>query len=270
MCRSSKSPQHRPRRAGLTLVELLIATAILALMVAALGALTQAVKVSSEYTLGRTTATQHGRVALSRITAAVSTCYANESFPGAVVFAGVNGSYDYPDTLVVWRPASSTPANAGGLPLFSEIVVFCPNPNSPNELLEIKAPSDTRAVPALTNTASWNSELTNLKSGTASQKVLLTDLVRTAVPTGGSSPRAAIRFYVNLRPSASQWASFRAGTVAFNDVPWVQTVYGSQTGLRQTWVSSELQLMPSSTDSRAATVAIPFFGSVARYWNLKQ
>ncbi len=270
MCPSSKS-RRRGSPAGLTLIEMLIATAILAMMVAALGALTQAVKVSSEYTLGRTMATQHGRVALSRITAAVSTCYANETFPGAVVFAGVNGSYDYPDTLVVWRPTTATPANASGLPLFNELVVFCPNPNTPNELLEIKAPTDSRTVPALTNAATWNSELTNLKTGSTSQKVLLTDLVRTAVPTGGSSPRAAVRFYVNLRPSSSQWASFRAGSVAFKDVPWVQSVYGTQTGLRQTWLSSELQLVPPSTDARVATAApLPFFGSAARYWNLSQ
>jgi hypothetical protein len=217
-------------------------------------------------------ATQHARVALERIAAAVTGSFANESFPGGVVFADTAASYDYPDTLVVWRP-SAAPADPAGLPRFSEIVVFCPNPAAPGELVEITSPTDTRNVPPTTDAAAWATELANLKTGTSSNKVLLTDLVRTATPSAGpATPRGAVRFAVELRPSAAAWASFRAGTLPFANVPWVQTIYGSQTGLRQTWVATELQLRPGYGVAAGASelVAIPFFGSAASYWNQSQ
>jgi prepilin-type N-terminal cleavage/methylation domain-containing protein len=263
---------RRARRRAVTLIELMIAVAVMALMASALGALSHAVKITSDYTEGTSNATQHARVALQRINRAVAQGFANESFPGTVAFADTVGSYTYPDTLVVWYPPSGTPVNPSGLPQFNEIVVFCPNPNSPNQLLEITSPSDTRTVPTPTDLTTWNTELTNMKTGTTSQLVLITDLLRTAPTTSGATSRAAVRFVVDLRPSAADWASYRAGTLTFANVPWVQTIYGSQTGLRQTWVHSELQLMPGYNLSSDTTgqVTIPFLGSSSLYWNLHQ
>ena len=139
-------------------------------------------------------------------------------------------------------------------------------------MLEITSPADTRVVPAITDLATWSSELINLKTGTTSQKVLITDLVRTATPTSSSIARGAVRFAVELHPTATDWSNFRAGTLPFNNVPWVQSIYGSQTGLRQTWVRAELQLMPGYNlpSDPSGQVAIAFLGSAAMYWNLHQ
>ena len=271
MFRFNKSNRRRAGRQGVTLIELMISIAVLALMTAGLGALSRAVSISSAYCEGTATATQHARVSLHRIRTAVLSSFSNESFPGAVAFADTLGSYDYPDTLVVWKPVGA-PANKTGLPKFSEIVVFCPNPSSPNQLLEITSPSDTRDVPAPSNLATWAAELTTLKTGTSSQKVLLTDLIRAVYPTNSATLRGAVRFAVDLRPSATAWASYRAGTLAFSSVPWAQTIYGSKNGLRQTWVSSELQLLAgyNINGDTAALRTLPFFGSAASFWTLSQ
>lgn len=270
MCPLNKS-HRRARRRAVTLIELMIAIAVMALMASALGALSHAVKITSEYTEGTSNATQHARVALQRINRAVAQGFANENFPGAVAFADALGSYTYPDTLVVWYPTNGSPASPSGLPLFSEILVFCANPNSPNQLLEITSPSDTRTVPAPTDLSTWSTELTNLKAGSTSQLVLVTDLLRTARTTSGSALRAVIRFGVELRPSAADWASYRAGAVTFTSLPWVQTIYGSQSGLRQTWVRTELQMMPGYNlpSDTTGQVTIPFLGSSALYWDLQ-
>jgi hypothetical protein len=248
---------------------MMLAVAVLSMMTVALGALTQAVRVAADFTEGTSAATQHARVALHRIDAAVTASFANEAFPGAVAFADTIGLYNYPDTLVVWRPAGD-PAAPAGLPQFNEIVVFCPNPSAPNELLEITSPADTRQVPPITDLATWSSELATLKTGPTSQKILLTDLVHSASPSGEPAVlRGAVRFAVELSPSAQAWADYQASSITFDEVPWAQTIYGSQSGLRQTRVACELQLMSSLGGTSSASAAIPFFGSAASYWELR-
>ena len=54
-------------------------------------------------------------------------------------------------------------------------------------------------------------------------------------------------------------------------MPWVQGVYGSQSGLRQAWLRFELQLMPSEISAdrdSSGQQAIPFFGSAAVYYEM--
>ncbi len=165
-------------RHGLTFVEMMIAVAIMAMMSAGIAALARAVQISSTYADGVATATQHARVAIERIQRAVSQATANENFRGAVVFSETIGGQIVPDTLVVWYPSGGAAANPSGLPLFSEIVVYCPNPAAPNQLLEITAPGNTRTVPALTDTADWATDLAAMKAGTNSTVTLLTDLMR--------------------------------------------------------------------------------------------
>ena len=265
----NKHRRQGAARRGITLLELMLAVSVLALVAGALAALTQAVRVANGYAQSTSTVAQHARVVLHRIGSAVADSHANESFPGAVVFAESIAPYEYPDALVIWRP-DGDPADADGLPSFSEIVLFCPNPGAPNELLEITSPDDVRTVPAIDDSAAWLSELANLKTGSSSRKVLLTDLLHTAAPSGApATQRGAVRFAVELRPSAAAWESFRTGWLPFDELPWAQSIYGSQSGLRQTWVSSELQLT-AQPNAAAASQVLPFFGSSASYWQLQQ
>ena len=59
-------------------------------------------------------------------------------------------------------------------------------------------------------------------------------------------------------------------SVTWMNLPWVQGIYGSQSGLRQVWVRMELQLAPGvdwSESNSAAAWGVPFFGSAALYYN---
>jgi prepilin-type N-terminal cleavage/methylation domain-containing protein len=270
MCRINNHPIWTRTRAGVTLIELMIALSILAFMTTALAALAQATRIASAFNEGVSTAVQHARVAQERISLAVADGYANENFPGAVVFRASIGLYTYPDTLVVWHPANA-PADPGGLPRFNEIIVFTYNPSVPGQLLEITAPSDSRTVPAVANLTAWSGELTNLKTGTLSQKVMITDLLRTARPTSSSAARGVISFAVDLHPSTTEWGSYKAGDTAFTDVPWVQTIYGTGSGLCQTQVRSELQLMPgyNAVPDTTGVIELGFFGSATMNWTLR-
>ena len=246
----------------------MVAIAIISMVGAAIGTLTQALQVHVRFSEGRNTALQHARVTLSRIQRVVNQATASEQFPGAVVFADTDSGWRYPETLVVWCP-TGTAVDPDGLPRFRELKVYCPHPTSPQQLLEITAPSDSRTVPALTNTSTWATELTALKTGNTATRVVLTEMVRTG-SVGTNKIRAAVRFEVERRPSATQWSSYRAGTTAWTDVNWVQDVFGAETGLAQTWVRMELQIVPAAVGGTTAETPLVFFGSGAVYYELRK
>lgn len=264
MCRVRNDRMPRRRRA-LTLVEMLLAISILGITAGALTGLALSVQQGATYSQGYSTVTQHARVALERITRTVGQAYAAGDYPGAVVVYDAVGSWQFPDTLVVWSP-SGTPANPSGPPLLGELVIYCPDPSNPNRLLEVTAPGSSVPVPlndASLNTAAWRAEIKSLASGNSANAVQLTELVRAAQLDAGTR-RAAVRFAVDMRPSDSEWAACQAQPTLWDSLAWPQGLGGSQTGLRQVGVRVELQLLPDSWAGQLdpqAQQTVPFLGS---------
>jgi Prokaryotic N-terminal methylation motif len=268
-CRPYAGFRH-PR--GLTFVELLLAMTIMAMVVGTLAGLAHTAEQSFEYCEGYGAATQHAQVALDRITRAIYGATANEQFPGCIVVAETVNSWRYSDTLVVWHPSGAA-ANPSGLPLYCELVIYCPRPNYPNQLVEITAPNDTRTVPAVTDTATWLSQIAAIKTNSQSNIVTLTGLLRSCpiASATGSALRGAVRFETRLRPSQDDWNNFKNNTVNWKDMPWPQGFYGWQMGQRQVWVRMELQLIPQAPNGSANSanqIPVPFFGSASLYYQM--
>jgi prepilin-type N-terminal cleavage/methylation domain-containing protein len=267
---------HRPmQRSGLTLLELLIAVAVTSMIAAAMGALARTVQIASTYSQGVCTAVQHARVSLERIQRTISEATANQNFPGAVVFADTVSGQSMPDTLVVWHP-TSTAANPTGLPLYCELVVYCPNPAAPNQLLEITSPNDTRTVPVISDTSDWQTNLAAMKA-TNSQitQTLLTDLMRGGSPSSsgnGATLAGCVRFVAAQHPTAADWTNYQTGKLTWANMSWAQGIYGTTTGLAQTWVRIELQMMPgyTATNDPTGQQVLPFLGSAALNYQLHQ
>ncbi|MEN6450441.1 MAG: prepilin-type N-terminal cleavage/methylation domain-containing protein [Thermoguttaceae bacterium] len=284
LCKSTDNESHsRPTRScrrAFTLLELMIAMTVMLMVIGALAGLARTVEQGYEYSEGYGIATQQARITLDRIAQNVCQATANEQFPGCLVVAETVNGYRYPDALVLWRPggdASSptglgrTPANPSGLPCFNELLIYCPDPNAPNQFVELTAPGDARTVPAANDDAGWQSALAALKKNAGTRSVLLTDLLRTCSTSGAGNLRGAVRFETRLLPSAGDWASFKAGSAKWMDLPWTQNIYGPQAGLRQVWVRTELQLMPGVAwieSNKAAAEAVPYLGSAALYYQL--
>jgi hypothetical protein len=277
MCRKLKSSSFmstgRSRRSGLTLAELLVASTIMLLIATAVATLAATVQSTNDYCKGHTISAQHARVALSRIERAVQYAVANEQFPGCIVVTEQAGSQELPHTLVVWNP-TGTAANPTGLPLVSEIVVFCPDPARPNTLLEIRSPTDNSLVPATTNISAWRTLTGQLKNNSSASKVVLTDRLRTCPLTGdyndSLSPldlRGAIRFRRLMAPSDQQWAQYRGNARTWQNIDWPQDSYRSTSGTRVVACQTELQIAPGTMASAAAT-AIPFYGSATITYEL--
>jgi prepilin-type N-terminal cleavage/methylation domain-containing protein len=251
----------------MTLIELLVASAILAMLAGGVAALAVAVQTSSQAQQGRSLSLQHGRVSLERIQRALSDAHASEQFPG---FVAVAESGAWPGTIVAWSPNGAA-ADPAGLPRVSELVTFCADPQSPGRLLEIRVPADQRPVPPLSDTAGWQSVLATIK-GDAAERIVLTNLLRVVPsPDGVGSPhRSAVRFDVALRPSAAQWDEYRGGQLAWGDIAWAQDIHGGDRGLRQVWCRIELQLRSGDVDDHSADAVIPLFGSSALYYTLQR
>lgn len=263
---------ERSLRGGFTLIELIVAMAVTMMIVGAMAGLTRTVQQEFEYSDGYGATTQHARVLLDRIAQNMCQAAANERFPGCLVVAEQVGEYRYPDTLVLWRPSGS-PADAAGLPRYNELLVYCPHPSLPNQLVELTVPDDLRTVPPPEDEAAWQAAMTALKKDAATKMVVLSDLVRACSTSarGEGNWRAAVRFEIRLRPSAADWENYKSGGIDWMNLPWVQGIYGSTAGLRQVWVRMEVQMTPGArwaASDPAAAQAIPYFGSATRYYQM--
>ncbi len=260
---------------GLTLIELLIAMSIMAMVVGTLGALAHGVQLGYEYTEGHGLAVQHARVVLERISRRVEECTAGEQFPGFLVVPQYEGGVELPEMLVVWHP-SGTASDPNGLPRYNELVLYTPNAYAPNQLLEVTIAGDTRTVPPPNDLARWRSELASLRNTWRWQAFPLTSLLRVCRVSGAlgnAQGRGAVRFQSRLRPSEADWARYQSGDLEWSELPWVRGIYGSRTGLRQAALQIELQLMPGDVPVAADAgthTALPFFGAAARYYPLER
>lgn len=264
-----------PARRGMTLVELLLASAIMAIVAGTLTLLALAVNNTAVYTQGRGETTQHARVIHERLTRLIQEAYAAENHPGAAVLVTHVGTWRFPDMLLVWRP-NGAPQNANGPPLIREIVIVTPDPDQPNRLLEVTAPLDSRTIPldSSLQSAAWQAELLALVRSTNSKRTVLTDLLRVAsattdgtISSGSAQQRGAIRFELELRPTAAEWSQYRAGSKAWSALAWPQTQFGWKTGLRHVWLRWELQFAPQDHVNSAP---IPHFGSATLTYQLNR
>jgi hypothetical protein len=262
------------RRGGLTLVELLLALAVVTFVGGSLGAMSLAVQRTAEFCETHGTATQHARVVLERIQRAVSGATANEQYPGVWVVEEFVGGWSFSEVLVVWRPDGPA-ANPNGAPLVRELQMFCPDPKAPHQLLERTFPGDDRWLPSADDTAALWSLFRSLRTSDNAQTVVLTELLRVAEvePGVAASRRAALRFVVQLSPTAAMWGEFQDGVRGWPDLDWPLGIFGPKTGLRQVWLRTELQLAsPRSlvaADAAGQTV-VPYLGSATRYYEMRR
>ncbi len=260
----TKAGLRQPMRRGMTLAELMISIALMVMIAGAMSVLSSSVQSVAEHTQGMDLAAQHGRVAISRIESNLRKVYANENFPGCIVVATTVGSNSFPDVLVMWKPETAA-ANPTGMPLVKELVVYAPDANSPNQLLEITWPSSGATAPAISNGTSWASLINNFQTSSSGPiRSVLTDMVRTNPSiVNGSSLRGAVRFQVFMAPTLAEMTAYRAGSLAWSNINWPQDQRGSQTGTRIVACQTELQLLPVTGDlnNGAGLGVVPFFGS---------
>lgn len=259
-------------RKGLTLPELIISIAIMVMIAGAMAVLSNGVQSVAEHTQGLDLASQHGRIAMSRIDNNLRKAFANESFPGVFVLSTTSGSYTFPDTLFIWRPDVAA-ANPAGLPMVRELVVYTPDATSPNNLLEVTWPSSSATCPATSDVTSWSTLANNFRTGNGPVRTVLTNMLRSnPVSANSSTIKGAIRFRVMMQPDATDWAAYRAGTLSWSNLDWPQDLRGSTTGTRIVACQTEMQLLPTTGEINNSTGLgiLPMFSSSSISYSLNK
>jgi len=261
---------HRARsrdRRAVSLVEMIVASAVVALIVGSMGMMAVGVRKTQDVSRDTGLRVQHARIVVERVETNVRGAFANLGFPGFMVFSTQVSGATYPDVLVVWKP-KSVPDDADRMPIWNELIVYACDPSDPTRLYEITLPSDGGGAPGPVgaNLATWNAKIQAAREGKNSVRTLLTDQLRAAKATDGTA-RGAVRFDAMLRPSAAEWDAFIAGTVAWESLPWAQSLFSSRAGLRQNACDLELHLGPSSGSIDGA---LPFVGSAALFFQVER
>lgn len=259
----------RPRR-GMTLVELIVASSIMALIVGGMAALAMTVEAGGAQGRETSTTLQHAEIVLHRIEAAMLDAHATRQFPGFAVFPTTHGDFDFPDTVVVWRP-TGTPANPDGVPRFDEIVVFTPAAEEPGRMLEITAKRYPIDTPPLSDQNTWRLAINAMRTADTVERNTLTNRMRVAeinTANGVKESRAAVRFTVAHSPTDAELNSYPSSN-DWDELPWVQDQYSSDRGTRQSWCRFELQLTTDPFGNSNPDASLPFFGSAAIYYQVR-
>ncbi|MDA7980121.1 MAG: type II secretion system GspH family protein [Pirellulales bacterium] len=257
-------------RRAFTIIELLLAMAILGMVVVAAGVLTQTAYQASEHTQAVEAATQNARVGIQRITQTVRSAYATGDEPGAAVVETIMGAEAVPRTLVVWAP-SGDPENPAGPPMVKELVIYTPNPSDPSELWEMTEPTHTGSQSLTTINSPIGRNLVNVMtvSETATKRVVMRRLQQVEF---SGAPTAMVRFSLQMRPTAGEWTNLDAGTLAWADANWPNLFYGDEWGTRSVHVQMEfgMTIAPQAdTQSTASDHSLPFFGSATLSYRLE-
>jgi prepilin-type N-terminal cleavage/methylation domain-containing protein len=252
-------PVKECQRRGLSLPELLASLLILSLIAGSLASVATAVRSANSYCTGHSHAAQHARVAIARIENNLASSTANENFPGCRVFSTTVSGYAFPDALVVWKP-TTTAVDAAGLPRVNELILYTFDPNTPNNLLEIREPTNTATAPTAAQATAWNTLISALKISNTATRTVLTNQLHTAKPATTGTSRGAVRFLILAGPTDAQVAQYRAGTLAWDGLDWPLDRYGTTSGSRI--MACQIELLVSASDGVTTSGhTVPFFGS---------
>ncbi len=142
-------------RCGVSLVEMLVAIAVMAVLALSISTLAVAVHTSNGFAQTQAEAVQHARVAIGRIENACQAAYATPDFPGFWTISTTVGGHTFPDALIRLE-TSERHAGQCRRPSFArELVAYTFDANQPHRLLEITFPHDYQPMPALSQTSLW-------------------------------------------------------------------------------------------------------------------
>lgn len=254
-----------PKR-GLSLAELLVASAVMGIICLSFGTLAMSVQMANEYSQEKNLIGQHARVILQRVERTMQDAHATDSFPGILPVTYYYSSYDFPQAIAVWDPDGKPLAN---YPRVNELVIFAVDPDTPNRFLEIRNESDSSSAPGLSDEVAWRTLVADMIDSSDSEIIEISDLVRAG--KAGSNYYSTLRFQTRVVPSDADIAAARSGSVDWEELNWATSIYSSKAGIRQVWCHFEWQLVPSSSideHSRLREQSVPFFGSSAIYYQV--
>lgn len=266
-----------PRREsrGFTLLELILALSITALVVVSLSGLLLAVQNAWTVSKNYHDVGLHGRAILDRINWMVAQAgtYRINGGPVRLGLSVISRSVDgvaLPETLVVWSGGRSGGIQekrqpAISLPKVNELIIYTPDPSTPNNLVEIQIASNSSTIDFAD--VNFATTIQSLIAGSASgDQLKLTDRLRTCRITEFGSLLGNLRFELLQVPSDEQVTTTTIGSDQWYALPWAQGMGFSRGGLRTAAVRLEIQLetvQGSVFVGASSPTTIPILGSAS-------
>jgi hypothetical protein len=159
---------------GLTLAELLVATTVTTIVVAALGVFSKAVMDGCEEASKTGNATQACRVVTARIAQKVATSRQVLNTSDALM-----RTLKMDDVLIVWERDGEPGDTAPGQPNLVELLIYAPHKNLPGQLMELRPSVDPTLIAAPDDAATLYAWIERFREGQDVVQppiVVLTDL----------------------------------------------------------------------------------------------
>lgn len=227
------------RRGGFTLAETLIATAIVAMMTAALGSLVYASTGAATRVTAVRQTQHHGRRCSERLQKLIRSAHSGRTFPGAMIVKSTSDGRSFFDVLALWISTTGSPEAPNGRPRVREILFIGPSPAAPSKLMQFRRMSDDWA-PSWNDAAGWTALARSVCNDPSATTEVWTDLVHTA--SFGNTTRGNVHFSRSATPSLQEWQDYLDGTRTWNQLNWSGYGGGSSTGVRVTNIRFEMQL----------------------------
>jgi prepilin-type N-terminal cleavage/methylation domain-containing protein len=258
---------RRRIRAGMTLVELMIAASVMSLVAVAMGGLVQAVDTARIYIDGMHESSAQGRFAVDRIRSAVERSGTYRIGSGATV-AGIQVVWndDQPEMLVAWTGGRETSladqSPLTRLPKANELIIYAPDPDGPHRLVEVVVPAASSEIDFAD--PGFPTRIRQLvATSTSDERATLCDRVRVALKD--SKVTAALRFEMETTPEDTLVASTSTGTSAWRALPWYAGMCSTSSGLRQKLIRIEIQVLTQGTPGdTGSAVSLPLFGAASK------
>jgi prepilin-type N-terminal cleavage/methylation domain-containing protein len=260
---------------GFTLLELILALFITSLAVVSLSGLMLAVQSAWTVSKNYQEVGLQGRGILDRVRWMVAQTGTYRIGSGkvqlglSVISRSVDGVL-LPETLVVWSGGRSGGIQqkrqpAVSLPKINELVIFTPDPASPNHLVEILIASNSSTIDFAD--VNFAATIQSLISGSAAgDRLTLTDRLRTCRVSESGSLLGNLRFELLQLPSNEQVTTTTAGSDQWYALPWSQGMGFSRGGLRTAFVRLEIQLetvQGSVSVGQSSPTSLPILGSAS-------
>ena len=268
------------RARGFTLVELLMAMSISAILVMALAGIVTATQSAWRHTQGIEDSQAEINASFDRMRLMISQAgiyQVNGQAPevGLAVVTRAWNYIDVPDILVVWSGGRNGGISQNGtlnrLPRMNEILIYTSDPADAHQFVEIALP-DSSAEIDFNSSAFDNTIRTAIQSSQAEKALLSKRLKNSQYLLSGSpwGPTASnLIFTITRTPDDASLQATTPGTSDWMNLPWPQGTVSATSGLRQVTVNYEIQFETAEqntlTDINSET-ALPFFGSSSRLY----
>lgn len=236
------------QRQGLTLVELVIGIALMAMVATSLSMMTEHVMQSAGNVERLNEATQVNLALQRHFETMCAAAIVTDDFPGVQMVTTPTGQSGVAirDTL------------GPSLPTQDQIVFLTYDPLNP-ELWCLFRSNTKASVPAATDGVAWSALFQSTISSVGSEKNVVTE--KLVVTTDVTGRQAVTVFQESQQPSEAEIADYRGGSLAWADLNWPQDKYTAEYGVQRLRIS--IMLMVRDAADHAVPVHLNYIRTEA-------